>query len=227
MRTRVPMVLLACAFSLGPAVLPAVARTTVVPDDAGRPITFDVRAPRADVAGYARVLRTAVHGDEIDDVIVRVVPARAIRSRCRDSRAVGCYSRGPRGSVITIPARPARDVQATLLHEYGHHIDSMVRTPRWWSARRIAWRLRSGQVATDYSKGWSRSVGEVFAEDYVALHMRSVSAIRWLPRPSASVLRALRRDITSPRGEPQPVPSAPGAAPVDPASPAGPAPRYP
>jgi hypothetical protein len=82
-------------------------------------------------------------------------------------------------------------------------------------------------VATDYSKGWSRSVGEVFAEDYVALHIRSVSAIRWLPRPSASVLRALRRDITSPRGEPQPVPSAPGAAPVDPASPAGPAPRYP
>jgi hypothetical protein len=222
-RIVIATVLAACA------VVPGAAQAVITgqPDDQGRTITFDVRAPGADVAGYARVLRTAVHGDEIDDVIVRVVPARAIRSRCRDSRAVGCYSRGPRGSVITIPARPARDVQATLLHEYGHHIDSMVRTPRWWSARRIAWRLRSGQVATDYSKGWSRSVGEVFAEDYVALHIRSVSAIRWLPQPSASVLRALRRDITSPRGEPQPVPSAPGAAPVDPASPAGPAPRYP
>ena len=226
MRARVPMVLLAWAFSLGPAVLPALARTTVVPDDAGRPITFDVRATGADVAGYARVLRAAVHGDEIDDVTVRVVPRGSIRSRCRDSRAVGCYSRGPRGSVITIPARPARDVQATLLHEYGHHIDSMVRTPRWWSARRMAWRLRSGQVATDYSKGWSRSVGEVFAEDYVALHIRSASAIRWLPRPSSSVLRALRRDISEASSDPQPVPPSPGAAPGDPASPAGPAPRY-
>lgn len=227
MRIRVPMVMLACAFSLGPPVLPALARITVVPDDAGRAITFDVRAPGADVAGYARVLRASVHGDEIDDVTVRVVPRASIRARCRDPRAVGCYSRGPRGSAITIPARPARDVQATLLHEYGHHIDSTVDTPRWWSARRIAWRLRSGQVATDYSKGWSRSVGEVFAEDYVALHIRSASAIRWLPRPSASVLRALCHDITGSPAESQPVPSDPGADPADPASPADRAPRYP
>jgi hypothetical protein len=60
-------------------------------------------------------------------------------------------------------------------HEYGHHLDfawpvsglpEPNGTPVWWAARGMAQFLRDGLVAFDYSLGWSRSVGEIFAEDY-------------------------------------------------------------
>lgn len=203
---------------IGALSVTAGAQAVTVRDDAGRSIVFDVRATGADVAGYASILRRAVHGPEIQGLTVRVVSPSRVAATCRDARATGCYSRGRGGAVITIPARSASRVQATLLHEYGHHVDATVRTPRWWSARRMAWRLRTGQVVMDYSKGWSRSAGEVFAEDYVALHVRGMSAIRWLPVPSAAVLRALRRDITGRSGGLPP--SAPDPA-TDPAVPVG------
>lgn len=190
-----------------------------VRDDAGRAIVFDVRAPGADVDGYARILRTAVHGDEIQGLTVRVVPLSEVRGACRDARAAGCYMRGREGAVIMIPPRPAAQLRAVLLHEYGHHIDATRATPRWWSARRMSWRLATGQVARDYSLGWSRSVGEVFAEDYVSLNMRrSWRLVRWLPTPSRAVLRALRRDIASRSAQPMPgasgVPGAPAGGEV-------------
>ena len=194
MRPRALVALAAIACATAP--LSAVGASTTARDAQGRPIAFDVRAKSADVAGYADVLRRSVHGDEIGTVTIRVVPRSRIRAHCSDPRAVACYSGALGRGTITIPARPARAVQATLLHEYGHHVDATVRTPRWWSARRIGAKLRSGKVAMDYSRGWSRSVGEVFAEDYVALHMRGVYSIRWLRQPSESILRALQRDIT-------------------------------
>ncbi|MFM9017947.1 MAG: hypothetical protein ACKORG_00725 [Actinomycetota bacterium] len=194
MRPRVFLAIAACACAATP--LPALGAMTTARDARDRPIVFDVRAKSADVAGYADVLRRSVHGDEIRTVSIRVVPRSRIRAHCRDARAVACYSGALGRGTITIPARPAREVQATLLHEYGHHVDATVRTPRWWSARRMGAKLRSGKVAMDYSRGWSRSVGEVFAEDYVALHMRGVYSIRWLRQPSESILRALQRDIT-------------------------------
>ena len=200
------------------APLPAVGAITTARDDQGRTITFDVRATSADVAGYAEVLRRSVHGDEIGTVTVRVVPRSRIRAHCRDARAAACYSGALGRGTITIPARPARAVQATLLHEYGHHVDATVRTPRWWSARRMGAKLRSGTVARDYSRGWSRSVGEVFAEDYVALHMRGVYSIRWLRQPSEAVLRALQRDITGRSAGLPPVASDPA---TDPSVPVG------
>jgi hypothetical protein len=55
--------------------------------------------------------------------------------------------------------------------------------------------LRSGQVTWDYELGWQRSIGEIFAEDYVQLHARPRYGITWLARPSGSVLTAIRRDI--------------------------------
>lgn len=210
-----PMLALALLAPLAVAA-PAPAAITTARDAAGRTITFDVRAPGADVRGYRDVLSRSVHGDEIRQVTVRVVAPSRIRAACRDPRAVACYSRGPAGSIITIPARPARRVQGTLLHEYGHHIDATIDTPRWWRARGMTARLNRGQVARDYSKGWSRSVGEVFAEDYVALHVRGISAIRWLRPASESVLRALRRDITGRPGGLPPVAADPATDPTVP-----------
>ncbi len=147
------------------------------------------------MAGYARVLRGAIHGAEIEDVTVRVVAPSRIRAQCGDPRAVACYSGDGEEGLIVIPSGPAQRVRATLLHEYGHHIKATTATPRWWAARRIAARLRSGQVVMDDRKGWTRSVEEIFAEDYMAMHVRGGYSIPWLPQPSATVLRALRRDL--------------------------------
>lgn len=204
--------------AIGALGVPVDAQAQEVRDDAGRSITFDVRAPGADVAGYAGILRTAVHGDEMQGLTVRVVPVAEVRAACRDARAAGCYTRGRNGAVIMIPPRPAARMKAVLLHEYGHHIDATRATPRWWAARRMSWRLATGQVVRDYSRGWSRSVGEVFAEDYVSLHMsRSWRLVRWLPTPSRAVLRALRRDITGrPVGAVPPPEGVPGSPPGGP-----------
>ncbi|MBM3665625.1 MAG: hypothetical protein FJW92_07525, partial [Actinobacteria bacterium] len=198
--------------------LPALGATTTARDAQARAIAFDVRAKSADVAGYADLLGRSVHGDEIGTVTVRVVPRSRIRTHCRDARAVACYSGSLGRGIITIPARPVREVRATLLHEYGHHVEATVRTPRWWSARRMSAKLRTGKVAMDYSRGWSRSVGEVFAEDYVALHMRGVYSIRWLRQPSESILRALKRDIT---GRSEGLPPAASDPATDPSVPVG------
>ena len=74
--------------------------------------------------------------------ISRVASVAAVRRACSDARAVGCYSRSRAGSVITIPARPAARVRATLLHEYGHHVDAALATPAWWTAPcGTRWRL--------------------------------------------------------------------------------------
>ena len=42
-------------------------------DRAGRPMTFDVRARGVNVNWYAGRLRGSIHGDEISDVVVRIV----------------------------------------------------------------------------------------------------------------------------------------------------------
>ena len=173
-------------------------------DTDGRQIHLDVRAPEVDVEWYAGLLRTAAHGPEIESVVVRIVPWDAIGRACGDD-AVACYTETPdAGGLIVVPAGKGRSVAHALLHEYGHHLDSQTPveglpepngTPRWAAARDIAPRLRAGQVRTNYSRGWERSVGEIFAEDYAQLHLRTSFDIAWLARPGATVLDALRADL--------------------------------
>jgi hypothetical protein len=153
-------------------------------------------------------------------------PQGRIAAVCGDASAASCYELGRGSPRIVVPAGPRAIVAPLLLHEYGHHIDATRAngavpepngTPRWWAARRMGSRLRSGQVAFDYSRGWSHSVGEVFAEDYVQLNLPGHYGVPWLPRPSASVLAALRKDLASAPGDPvgQPAPTpAPPATPV-------------
>jgi hypothetical protein len=197
---------------------PAAAVTRVVRDREGRPITFDVQAPNVDLAAYARVMRNAVHGEEIRDVTIRIVPPGRVGAACGADEAGGCYGGFP--ARIIVPAGSGPAVEHVLLHEYGHHIDRTLDhrglpepngTPRWWTARKMGERLRQGLVAFDYSRGWTRSVGEIFAEDYVQLHVRSSHAIGWLRPPGDGVLRALRRDLTGRATGPAPraVPPAP------------------
>lgn len=196
------------------AATPAAAALTVARDGEGRAIRIDVRAPGADPAEYAQILSNAIHGDEISSVTVVVVPPASIGRACGSEAAGGCYGVRRGRARIEVPAGSPGAVAPVLLHEYGHHVDSSRSngafrepngTPRWWAARHMGWRLRTGQVAFDYSRGWSHSIGEIFAEDYVQLQMKAAYGIRWLPPPGAAVLRAMRLDLTHRATGPAPV----------------------
>lgn len=184
--------------------LPAEGAIVIRRDLTGRAITFDVPAG-TNVNAYAAALRSSLHGDEIGSVTIRFV-GRATLARSCGSANVSCYrSRRRDEAEILLPLGGGSSTRNVLLHEYAHHLDasygltsSWRRSPaamRWWRARRVEQRLRSGEVAWDYELGWQRSIGEIFAEDYVQLHGRPRYGIRWLRPPNSSVLAALRRDI--------------------------------
>lgn len=217
-----PFVLAVAGLSAGAALvgglaLPvdAGARIVTAEDGQGRPITFDVQANGVNVGEYTSVLRNAVHGNEIRTVTVRIVPRGRIASSCGSSQAVACYSGNAQGGTIVVRAAARAQFEHSLLHEYGHHVDAAIRggsrrelngTPRWWRARSMGTRLRRGQVAYDYERGWARSIGEIFAEDYVQVHVRGEFGIPWLNPPSAAVRRAIRQDITGRASGPAPRP---------------------
>lgn len=172
-------------------------------DNAGRTMTFDVLDATADVDWYASILRNAAHGNEISGVTVRIVPQSEIRARC-GAAAAACYMSGRGTPTITVPAGKSDSLMATVLHEYGHHLDSAwavdgVRelngTPVWWASRGMAALLASGTVAFDYSLGWDHSIGEVFAEDYAFVHTGTYYSIPWLSPPDAALKAALLAEL--------------------------------
>jgi hypothetical protein len=186
-------------------------------DDEGRTITFDVLAPDVDVEAYAGLLRNAVHGDEISRVTIRIVPRADIRTVC-GAGAAACYRRDGTAGTMVVPAGTADEVDEILLHEYGHHLDaawavSGVRelngTPVWWASRGMARLLATGSVAFDYSLGWERSVGEIFAEDYAYVHLGGTYELSWLAPPDEALKTALLAELAA--GQTTPVP--PGARP--------------
>lgn len=197
---------------------PAAAETVLSQDREGRTITFDVQAPGVDVEWYAELLRNAAHGDEISRLTVRIVAADDLHMLC-GAGAGGCYT-GARGGRMVVPAGKSAQLAHVVIHEYGHHVDFShpvegIRepngTPAWAAAREIARRLQAGEVAQSYGLGWDRSVAEIFAEDYVQLHLRTPYRIRWLAAPDEALLQALRTDL---QGAPE--------APVEPPAPPAP-----
>jgi hypothetical protein len=114
-----------------------------------------------------------------------------------------------------IAAGKSKILEDTLLHEYGHHLDTYWRvsgvpelngTPVWWAARGMAALLAQHQVAFDYSLGWSHGIGEIFAEDYSYIHTGDRYAIRWLSPPDAVLKAALFAELGTPT---EPLPFAP------------------
>jgi hypothetical protein len=186
-------------------------------DDEGRTITFDVLAPDVDVEAYAALLRAAAHGDEISRVTIRIVPRGEIRTLCGGG-ASACYRRDGAAGTMVVPAGTIDEVDSILLHEYGHHLDAAwavagVRelngTPVWWASRGMARLLQSGSVAFDYTLGWERSVGEIFAEDYAYVHLGGTYELSWLAPPDEALKTALLAELAA--GPTTPVP--PGARP--------------
>lgn len=170
-------------------------------DRAGRPMTFDVRARGVNVNWYAARLRGSIHGDEISDVVVRIVPPRLVARLCGGGGS--CYSSRRGEDLLTVPAGRSTEVAHYLLHEYAHHLELQRGRWRdwepwmeqWWAARRIDALLAQGKVSQDYDLGWERSISEIFAEDYVQLHMRSRYGIGWLRAPGPGIKAALRSDL--------------------------------
>ena len=179
---------------------PAGAAEVLAQDDQGRTIRFDVRAEGVDAEWYAALLRAAPHGDEIATVRIDVVAWDELRTVCGGG-ASGCYSR----SVITLPAEQSDENARTVVHEYGHHLDASrpvagVREPNgsstWWRARGMDRLVRLGSVARSYALGWSRSIAEIFAEDYAQLaRPGSPFGIPWLEGPNETVHASILADL--------------------------------
>jgi hypothetical protein len=207
----------------------AVARAEVVhrQDAAGRTITFDVLATAVDVDWYASILSAAAHGNEISAVTIRIVPSSEIAGRC-GADAAACFEQRGQARTITMPAGQSESLASILLHEYGHHLDStwavdgvseLNGTPGWWAARSMAALLQAGSVAHDYSLGWDRSIGEVFAEDYAYIHRGGFYSIPWLAPPDERLKALLLTElggVTAPPVAPPavPQPAEPTARPV-------------
>jgi hypothetical protein len=198
-RTRSLVVLLAVLAAALASAAVARAELVVRQDAAGRSITFDVLDASADVEWYAGLLANAAHGNEISSVTVRIVPGSQIRSLC-GAGAAACYSR----RTITVPAGKSDSLAATVLHEYGHHLDTawsvngvqeLNGTPVWWASRGMAALLAAGSVAFDYSTGWDHSIGEIFAEDYAFIHTGTYYSIPWLAPPDATLKAALLAEL--------------------------------
>ena len=173
-------------------------------DRAGRTVTFDVRARGVQVGWYAAILRNAIHGDEIETARIRIVSPGQISRFCEGRYTQSCYEGDERRGTLIIPSGRSAWGAHLLLHEYAHHID-MARSnflftdkpwaPTWWAARGVSAALASGRMALTDSLGWERAVGEVLAEDYVSLNLRTRYSIRWLAPPGNAIKAALRRDL--------------------------------
>ena len=172
-------------------------------DTEGRTITFDVQAPSVDVDWYAAILRAAAHGDEISRVTIRILREEDVAGLC-GAAAAACYSPGRNGGRMVVPAGKDLRVAATFLHEYGHHLDrswsvngvpELNGTPVWWELRGMAALAARGTVAFDYSRGWNRSIGEIFAEDYAWIHIPYQHAIPWLSPPDEALRTALFAEL--------------------------------
>lgn len=212
---RIALLLTLLAALVGSPVAAAEIVTTT--DRAGRTITFDVQA-EADVEWYAELLRNAAHGAEIERVTFRIVTPDALRQTC-GAEALGCYGGRKESARIIVPNVQSSTLVHTVYHEYGHHLDawrgvaSIEREPNgsatWAAARGIPELLAAGSVAHDYSLGWDRSIGEIFAEDYSQLHLETPFKISWLSPPSEAVRAALRNDLENVPAVPTPVASKP------------------
>ena len=188
-------------------------------DDQGRTITFDVLANNVDVDWYAALLRGAAHGSEITAVTIRIVPEAQVPVLCGEG-AQACYGRTRGGGTMVVPAGKDIRVASTFLHEYAHHIDrywsvagvpELNGTAAWWQLRGMQALLDQGQVAFDYSRGWNRSIGEIFAEDYAWIHIPHQYAIPWLSPPDSTLRAAMFTELGQPTST---LPTTPTAGPL-------------
>jgi hypothetical protein len=184
-------------------------------DGAGRAITIATEVEGLALEPYAAVLASVRHGEEIENLIVMVVSARRMAAIC-GSAAAACYA----SEDPDLKSRGQMWIDATdsdwihsVVHEYGHHIDAqLLNVARWDSTCNDPtydgsrnWYFRRELDDGLYDQGfdcfeapWERTVGELYAEDFVALN--GIEAWRpdigqFVGPPSEAVKQALARDM--------------------------------
>jgi hypothetical protein len=154
-------------------------------------------------------------------VTIRIVDWDGLRERCGPA-AAGCYKRRDGRGLLVVPAGSTRGIAHTLVHEYGHHVDASNRhggleepngTRNWWRVRGLARLVQLNSVARSYENGWSRSIAEIFAEDYAYLNVGRPYNIPWLRPPGPVVEQAIRADLGL-APPPDDVPEAPAIRPL-------------
>ena len=189
------------------------ARIERLTDPHGHVITIGSSIPGLDLAPVAAVLAGTVHGAEIATVRILVVSAADVPGQCGgDDGVLACYIpdglRGTSGEMVLGYDDP--DLRHSAVHEYGHHVDAQQAnitpaagcrrsndgTRRWFFERQRLNRITRTQdcgARTPYT----RLLGELFAEDYVALN-GIVDFVLPIAAPGPSVLSALATDLAQP-----------------------------
>ena len=200
------LVLIACAAGALVAAQASEAAIVTRHDQAGRAVTFDVRVPGVKVGWYAATLENAVHGDEIQTARIRIVSRARVSNLCAGGRCAellpGQRKGGHRDDPRRAFGRSRTQAPARVRPPHRHGAFELLRTSHpwassWWAARGMKTLLANGRVSPTYSLGWGRAVGEIFAEDYVQLNLRTNYFITALARPGSAVKAALRRDLRS------------------------------
>jgi hypothetical protein len=184
-------------------------------DAHGHGILVGTSLEGADLRPVAEVLAATIHRDEIEHLRVRVVTEEEVGALCGgDVRVAACYApdleRGLPSGEMVIPY-PSAETTHSLVHEYGHHLDNQLwnlgalglcglsndGSRRWFFARQVADDVVN-ETGCGVETPWDRLLGELFAEDFVALNGLDGWVLPELPPPTPAVLRAMRDDIERP-----------------------------
>lgn len=204
---------------VAPRALRRLERRQLFADAQGRRIQIASEVEGLALAPYAAVLAALRHGDEIEDVVVIVVTSERLTDICGDG-AAACYGADDPGGTsnsgqMWIDASDP-DWAHSVVHEYGHHIDTQLlnvarldatcpdRTydgSRNWYFRRELDDDLSGHGFSCQNSPWEQTVGELYAEDFVALNGIKVwrdDIGQHVGPPSAAILRGLESDLVAP-----------------------------
>jgi hypothetical protein len=166
--------------------------------------------------GWATYLGTLVHGPELAQLTLDLIPLSSVQSLC-GLGALACYD-PLRQEIFASPedqldAPPAKEI---VTHEYGHHIANNRNdapwsaldygTKRWASYENICAKAAGGTASPgDEGVNYFQNSGEAFAESYRVLNLQRLE----LPNsgwdivdpsffPDATALTLLEEDVTTP-----------------------------
>lgn len=186
-------------------------------DEHGHKILVGTSIPALNLEPFAAVLAGTIHGDELGELRTLVVNPSEVSAECGappDEGVVACYGpddpeRSFGGQMIVPSSHP--DLLHAMIHEYGHHMDNALvnlghlglcdfsndGSRRWFFARDADDDLFGRSGCTE-QVAYERLLGELFAEDFVALHGIDEWVTSDFQPPTRRMLNALDADISRP-----------------------------
>lgn len=184
-------------------------------DPHGHTISISTDLPAVDLSPFAGILAGTRHRSEINDLRVQAVTMAQVGSICGNSAAVACYAaedpdRSYAGQMWFAIDDP--DVVHTLVHEYGHHMDNQLLnlshlgycgysndgSRNWFFERDVEDDILGAGVSCSADTGWEYLLGELYAEDFVALNEILNWTLPSVRSPTRRQLDALDYDIRMP-----------------------------